>query len=118
MNAVMPGGWPEIQKTNHRLAIKARRILSERLNVEIPCPERFLGSMASLPLPAHFQATPKTTKIDPEQQMLYDVFGIEVPMVRLGEPQGRFFRISCQLYNCIEEYQYLADALKLITVQT
>jgi isopenicillin-N epimerase len=67
--------------------------------------------MATLPLPARFQGRPPTGKIDAEQRRLYDQFGIEVPFLRFGQPQSRFFRISAQLYNSLAEYQYLARAL-------
>jgi isopenicillin-N epimerase len=68
--------------------------------------------MATLPLPAKFQGVPRTEKIDPEQQRLYDEFGIEVPLLRIGQPESRWFRVSTQIYNTPAEYEYLADALK------
>ena len=73
-----------------------------------------LGSMATIPLPERIQGEPKSGKIDPEQLWLYDEFGIEVPFVRLGQPEKRYFRISAQIYNTLEEYRYLADALQLL----
>jgi len=73
-----------------------------------------LGAMATIPLPDAFQGRPKTTKLDPEQTHLYDQFGIEVPFVRIGSPERRFFRVSAQLYNSEDDYKYLAEALNLI----
>jgi isopenicillin-N epimerase len=69
--------------------------------------------MATLPLPSRFQATPKTGKLDAEQEQLYDRFNVEVPFVRFGQPQRRYFRISAHLYNTLADYQYLAQALSL-----
>ena len=70
-----------------------------------------LGAMATLPLPKQFQGLPRTGKIDLEQQRLYDEFGIEVPLMRIGKNEVRWFRVSAQLYNSLAEYEYLADAL-------
>jgi isopenicillin-N epimerase len=107
----LPGGWPEIRHRNHALAMTARRLLSRSLQVEPPCPESLLGSMATLPLPERFQGKPKTNKIDAEQLELYDRFGIEVPFVRMGNPEKRYFRVSAQLYNALSDYERLAEAL-------
>jgi isopenicillin-N epimerase len=111
---IYTGGWPGIQEANCDLARSARRLLCERLDLEPPCPENMLGAMATLPLPKRFQGRPKKGKLDPEQLRLYDEFRIEVPMVRLGQPQRRYFRVSAQLYNALAEYEYLAEALQAI----
>jgi isopenicillin-N epimerase len=109
MEKLMPGGWPAIREANHDLAVRARRLLCERLEIEPPCPEEMLGSMATLPLPERFQGQPRNGKCEAEQLRLYDDFGIEVPFVRVGK--RRYFRISAQLYNSLAEYEYLAQAL-------
>jgi isopenicillin-N epimerase len=111
MEQLVPGGWPSIRKLNHDLVAQARSILCRRLQVESPCPESMLGSMATVPLPDSFQGVPRSGKIDPEQSQLYDEFGVEVPFFRHGQPERRFLRISAQLYNSIGEYDYLASAV-------
>ena len=68
--------------------------------------------MATLPLPESLQGRPKTGKIDAEQLELYDRFALEVPLLRFGAPERRYFRISAQLYNRHEQYERLAAALK------
>lgn len=108
----MPGGWPAVREANRELAVNARRLLCRALEVEPPCPERLLGSMATLPLPEPFQGRPRTARIDPEQTRLYDEFGIEVPLIRTAGPERRWFRISAQLYNALEDYERLAAALR------
>jgi hypothetical protein len=55
--------------------------------------------MATLPLPDRFSSRPRRGKLDSEQVALYDRFGIEVPFVRIGNPERRYFRISAQLYT-------------------
>lgn len=111
MGGLLPGGWAEIRRRNHGLAVTARRLLCERLEVEPPCPESLLGSLATLPLPARFQARPKSGKIDAEQLRLFDEFGIEAPLIRMAAMPPRWFRVAAQIYNSPEEYAYLAEAL-------
>lgn len=114
MERRLAGGWPEIYRRNHELAVRARRRLCEGLEVEAPCPDELLGAMATLPLPARFQGRPRQGRIDFEQLRLYDEFRVEVPFVRIGEPPKRYFRISAQLYNSVAEYDYLARALRAL----
>ena len=114
MGELLPGGWRELIKRNHELAVRARRILCARLQVEPPCPEQMLGSMAAMPLPKRFQGVPARDKIDAEQLQLYDKFGIEVPFSRMGSPERRWLRVSAQIYNTLTEYEYLAEALRRI----
>lgn len=111
MSQLLPGGWPELRKRNHALAVVARRLLCERLEVEAPCPESMLGSLATIPLPTRFQSRVSHGKIAAEQLGLYDEFGIEVPFSAIGNPPVRHFRISAHIYNSIGEYDYLAAAL-------
>jgi isopenicillin-N epimerase len=110
MGNLLPGGWPALRSHNHQLVLDARRLLCKQLDVEPPCPEKFLGSMATIPLPSRFQNRPRTGKIDREARRLHDEWGIEVPFIRIGTPETRYFRISAQTYNSIPEYVYLGRA--------
>ena len=124
MGKLLPGGWRELRERNHALAVNARRLLCERLEVEPPCPKSMLGSMATIPLPARLQGSGPATiskpdgvhsvvgKIASEQVRLHEKFGIEVPFSRIGDPKLRYLRVSAQLYNCLAEYEYLASALR------
>jgi isopenicillin-N epimerase len=114
LGKLLPGGWDALRERNHRLAVEARRLLCKRLEVEAPCPESMLGSMATLALPDRFQGVPKAGRIDAEQIELYDRFGIEVPLVRFGQPERRYLRISAHVYNTRADYEYLAQALSLM----
>lgn len=68
--------------------------------------------MATLPLPEVFQrALFSGERIDPLQDRLLDGHGIEVPVIRWGEPRRRFVRISAQVYNGTEDYRALGAAL-------
>ena len=112
MGKLLPGGWQEMRAHNHELAVQARRLLCQRLDVKAPCSETMLGAMATIPLPGKLQRKPARGKIDEEQLALYDRFGIEVPFSRIGKPPRRYFRISAQIYNSLAEYEFLAEALR------
>lgn len=111
MAGLLPGGWPALRQRNHELAVAARRLLCEQWQVEPPCPETMLGSMAAIPLPARMQGVPANGKIDVEQLALYDRFRIEVPFNRFGTPERRWLRISAQVYNALSDYRRLGEAL-------
>jgi isopenicillin-N epimerase len=114
MGALLPGGWPELMKRNQELAVNGRRLLLARFGGEPLCPEKSLGSMANIALPQKFQGRPRTGKIDAEQLRLYDEFKIEVPFSRMPGSELRCVRISAQIYNTLDEYRYLGDALDAI----
>ncbi len=117
MGNLLPGSWRELRKRNHRLAAQARDILCQRLKVEPPCPEAMLGSMAAVPLPNRLQASRAAGKIDAEQLWVYDRFRIEVPFNRIGAHAKRYCRVSAQIYNTADEYEYLATAISSLQPQ-
>ena len=51
MGGLLPGGWPEIMARNRNLALEARNILCQTLQISAPCPDECIGSMAAVPLP-------------------------------------------------------------------
>ena len=111
IGSLLPGGWSDLYRRNHELAVEARRILCREWDLEPPCAEDLLPAMATVPLPERFQHVSASGKIDSEQLHLYDHFDIEVPFVRFGHPARRWLRVSAQLYNSPAEYEYLASAL-------
>jgi isopenicillin-N epimerase len=109
LGQLLPGGWPAVMAHNHQLACEARRILCGALEVAPPCPAAMLGSMATIPLPARFQARQPAGRVAPEQARLYDEFQIEVPFVTIGNL--RCLRVSAHLHNAAPEYEFLAAAI-------
>jgi isopenicillin-N epimerase len=115
---LIPGGWPALMDSNHSLANAARSMLCERLGVKPPCPEFMLGSMATLPLPEIFQrdvggeSRAVIERFDPLQTQLFEEHGIEVPLIKFGDPVRRWFRVSAQAYNSASDYLKLANALQ------
>ena len=112
MERLLNGGWQALRKMNRDLALRARALVCDKLEISPPCPDSMIGSMATLRLPAAFQRYPKQGKIDPEQSRLYDELGIEVPFFRIGNPEERYFRISTHAYNSLAEYEFLGNALQ------
>lgn len=114
VRSLRPGGWDEVMKHNRDLALAARRILCAALDVSTPCPEEFIGALASVPIPDARSAKPSKNPLylDPLQDRLLEEFGIEVPVIPWPAPPKRLLRISAQLYNSLPQYEKLAGALK------
>jgi isopenicillin-N epimerase len=105
MRSLLPGGWLQLREQNRKLALEARRIICQTLQVNIPCPDEMLASMASIPLGKVLLSWELL------QTKLLKQFNIEVPIVPWTEGTS-LVRISAQLYNKIEQYKYLAEVLK------
>ncbi len=124
MGSLLPGGWTELMQRNHQLVLAGRNILCEALKIEQPCADELIGSMASIPLsPAPVEQPPSSPLYsDPLQDRLRLEHSIEVPIIPwppVANPessQARVLRISAQLYNSLEQYSKLAEALKGIGV--
>jgi len=54
------------------------------------------------------------TGLDPTQETLWKQHRIEVPIMRWPHPELRLLRISPQIYNSLEQYEYLAKAIQTI----
>jgi len=109
--SLVDGGWPEVMRRNHALALQARDTLAAALAISNPAPDDMIGSMASLPLP---DGTGEVTPLDgdPLQEVLFERFHIEVPIIPWPGPPKRLIRVSAQLYNTLSEYEQLAYALR------
>ena len=108
IGSLLPGGWPQVMARNHALALQARQLLLDALEVESPCPEGMIGSMASVPLPQAKGGSP-AARLD--MKGLHDWFrerGVETWLSPVPLP---LLRISAQLYNDIEQFRQLAQLL-------
>ena len=113
MGAMVEGGWPEIRRRNHQLALEARCILLKTLGGEPICPDAMLGSMASLRLPdASGEPPVSALYADPLQNRLINEWRVQVPIVPWPAWPNRLVRVSAQLYNAEGEYVRLAKALE------
>jgi len=114
VGSLLPGGWSEVMKRNRQLVLAGRRTLCDALGIETPCPDSFIGSLASVPLPdAPKQKAPLSPLYaDPLQDKLLSKHGIEVPVIPWPAPPRRLLRISAQLYNSLPQYERLGEALQ------
>lgn len=108
---MVEGGWPAIMQHNHDVVIEGRNIICERLGIEAPCPDDMIACIATLELPEGEDTGIPLHEPDPLHKVLQDKYGIQVPVWSWESPKGRYIRISAQLYNHVDEYHYLADAL-------
>ncbi|MCC6660449.1 MAG: aminotransferase class V-fold PLP-dependent enzyme [Phycisphaerales bacterium] len=98
-------GWDAVREHNHSLALAGRDIVCRALGVPPPAPDSMLGSMATIPLPGR----PSQGGPDPLGRALLERHRIQVP---IWQANGvRTTRLSAQLYNSREQYEYLAGAL-------
>jgi isopenicillin-N epimerase len=110
-------GWSGVMATNHALLVRARDHLCERLGTAAPVPDGMLGSMATVLLPAHPAGLAARLGERPRkhhdalQDELMSRHSIEAPIWNVPGTATRFVRISAQLYNSFEQYEYLAEAL-------
>jgi isopenicillin-N epimerase len=112
LGSLLPGGWTEVRERNHRLALEARRILCAALRVPLPCPDDMIGALAAVPLPDGSPGVPASPLYgDPLQELLFERYAVEVPVVPWPAPPKRLVRVSAQLYNTEADYHRLADAL-------
>lgn len=114
---VVEGGWQTTMEANHRLVMQGRDVLVKRLakfGLAATAPDASNGSMTTLmlPEPAGDLARRTSQYDDALQDRLVEMHKCVIPIWRLSCDNRRVFRISGQLYNTIEEYGVLADALE------
>ncbi|MBI2193481.1 MAG: aminotransferase class V-fold PLP-dependent enzyme [Planctomycetes bacterium] len=113
LGGLLAGGWQELMDRNRRLALAARQVVGEALGLHPPCPDSMIGCMASLPLPDGSADPPKSALYgDSMQDKLLEQYGLEVPIVPWPAPPRRLIRVSAQIYNTLDEYELLAQALR------
>ena len=116
MASLLPGSWKAVRARNRALALAARKILSRGLEIEEPCPDSMIGSMAAFPSPDFSGPELANLALNPEplRGRLVREFSIEVPSMPWPAPPKRLLRISAQLYNSLPQYERLASALKVV----
>jgi isopenicillin-N epimerase len=108
-------------RRNRELALAGRALLCQALEIQPPCPDEWIGSLASLPLPDSTTDAPSKSPLylDALQDWLMDNGNIEVPVIPWPAPPKRLIRISAQLYNSLPQYRQLARALpKALAIST
>ncbi|HYE63075.1 MAG TPA: aminotransferase class V-fold PLP-dependent enzyme [Phycisphaerales bacterium] len=118
MSSLLPGGFAEVMRRNRELVLKGREVLCRAVGMEPPAPDSMIGSICTLVLPLFDAARMERLRQRPSryhdalQDALLEKHRIQVPVWGLAGKPERFIRISAQLYNSVEQYEYLAAALK------
>ncbi len=110
LNSLFPGGINELMSANRQLALDARQVLCEALQVEPPSPAAMIGSLVTVPIPP--AKTGWKDKLDPLQVSLYDRHRFEVPIFAGPDTNTRLLRVSLQAYNHIGQIERLANVLR------
>ena len=113
LGSLLPGGWTALMEHNRSLALEARALLCRKLGIDLPCPDGMIGAMASLPIAtaASIETPNSPLYLDPLQDAMRTEHRIEVPIIPWPAPPRRLLRISAQLYNDIDQYRLLAEAI-------
>lgn len=126
VGGLVEGGWPGVMARTHALALEARDALATVLgDGDGATPDDMLGSMIAAMMPEGGplggpaladQSSPLDA--DPLQTVLFDRFGIELPIVgwpvpaaESTEPIRRVLRVSAALYNDRADIERLVSAL-------
>ena len=112
MASLHPSGWSGIMQHNRDLVLAGRAILCDMFGVLPPCPEPFIGSIATIPVPGLPVHRSIPNQADPVGLALWELCRIEVPILRFPTPDVAWVRISAQLYNALPQYAWLAEALQ------
>jgi isopenicillin-N epimerase len=127
MGGLLPGGWPAVMNTNHRLAVAGRDAVVAALGTRSMAPAEMIGSMAAVVIPHGVQPPPPRVAPDapPDSSygqdelhtVLFERDRIEVPVYlwppvpQTERPTLRLLRVSAQVYNSLADYERLAQAL-------
>lgn len=103
--------WEEIMRHNNNLLKEARKYLCKELDITPPCPDEMLSSIATIKLNFDDFTDLSIHKPDSIHIDLLNKYKIQVPVWYWPNPEGRYMRISAQIYNNLEEYEFLVFAL-------
>lgn len=106
------GGWKQIRITNRELALRARKYIAEKIGTPLPSPDSMISNLANIYIGGAELPAYGFNYITPLQEKLFTEYKIEVPVFIFNRSQPRqWVRISTQLYNSMEQYEYLGEAL-------
>lgn len=112
MPSLIKGDWGDVRKRNHDLVWQAANNIANTLGVKLPCNEEMVGSICNIPMPPGKAPEKKFNTNTKLKDLLFQKYKIEVPVFIFPEEPHQWLRISAQLYNSMEQYEYLADCLK------
>ena len=102
-------GWPGVLARNRYLALRARQLVCDGVGIDIPAPDSMVGSMFGVPLSAA-AGSDTGELLSPLNRELLDRGFETVVSIWPSWPQ-QVLRLSCHLYNELEEYDALVPVL-------
>jgi isopenicillin-N epimerase len=105
-------GWAGIKKHNRELAFTAATKIAEALKVQLPAPKELLGSIINIPMPNGETPEKFFHHNQALKNKLFKRYNVEVPVFLFPKAPQQWMRISAQLYNSMEQYDYLIECLK------
>ncbi|MFW5741199.1 MAG: aminotransferase class V-fold PLP-dependent enzyme [Myxococcota bacterium] len=111
VGSLHPAGWAGIREQTHALLVDGVRVVARALGMEPARDDGWYGSMVALPLLDRKGREPGPGELDAWQSLLFERYGIEVPVITWPRHPKRLIRLSAHLYNDLEDYEALADGL-------
>lgn len=112
VGAMVPGGWDEVRRRGHALALEMRAVVLDAVGGAPAVPDALIGMMATVPLPdakTSQGALPGMGALDPLQDALWQRHRIEVPIFTF---EGRrCLRVSAHLHSRLDDARALAAVL-------
>ena len=93
--------WPEVAKKCREQVVHTRNQFLDLLNISLPCPDSWLGQMASIPLPID--------DADAFKKKLLEIYRIQVPVFQWEG--NTYLRYSIQAYNSKSDLEKLLSAV-------
>jgi isopenicillin-N epimerase len=103
-------GVDKMRSYGHNLALDARKMLSRSWGSNLVAPEDMIGMLATIELPGNPAHDDK--RVLNLHDRLRDEFHVEIPVIEMNG--HTYVRISCQVYNSMDEYEQLDTAIRKI----
>lgn len=100
-------GWQAVRQHNNDLARRGAELVAERIGTRCEVAEEMAASMRLVPLPEPLTEAGARAL----ETRLMEHYRVVVPATNHGG--WRWLRVSAQLYNTLDDYERLADALRL-----
>ncbi|KAE8660826.1 Detected protein of confused Function [Hibiscus syriacus] len=119
------GGIDGIMKMNHEQMVKMGKMLAESWGINLGSPQEMCASMIMIGLPSRLSLNSDEDAVRLRSH-LRDCHGVEVPVFYQVPKDGedsvrdedghitRYVRISHQVYNTLDDYEKLRDAINRI----
>jgi isopenicillin-N epimerase len=113
MNSLYPGGLTELYQRNKEKTLVARKMLCDALEIDAPCNDEMIGSMASIPFKAErfSRLIDTAAPADNLRRVLFNDHGFELPIFSMRDTNNACLRVSMQAYNEISQIERLANVL-------